>query len=137
MAYQIEYQEKPGYLSVTVHGDRSLEAVLKLVQEVFEKALELHYQRLLVDVRDFAGFLQTMETYQLVTDKFSKLRGKGLQRMALVDRDYPEGNQWSFFETLSRNRGFDLTVHTDLKTAIVWLIEGLDIDPKGRNSASS
>lgn len=131
-AYQVEYQEKPGYLYVTVLGERSLEAVIKLLHEVIEKAIELHYQRLLIDVRDFSGRLRPMESYDIVNGEFWKFRGKGLQRVAIVDRELPEEKQWSFFETLARNRGFNLTIYTDFKPASVWLVEGLDIEPEGK-----
>ena len=129
MSYQVEYQERPGYLYVHVLGERSQDAVIALTRELVEKASELQHQRLLIDVRDFKGWLQTMESYNVVTHDFAKFKGKGLQKVAIVDREFPDTERWSFFETVARNRGFNLRIHTDSKTAIVWLPEGLDTEP--------
>jgi hypothetical protein len=36
----------------------------------------------------------------------------------------PEPKQWFFFETVARNRGFNLRIRTDPEPAIAWLIKG-------------
>ncbi len=126
MSFQVDYEERTGYLYVHVVGERSLEAVIALAREVFEKAVELRYQRLLIDVRDFGGELRTMESYELVNREFPKYTGKGLKQAAILDRERPDPREWNFLETLPRNRGFNLKIHTDPERAIVWLLEGPD-----------
>lgn len=115
MSYQFEYQEKVGYLYVHVLGERTQEAGIALAREFSQKAVELRQPRLLVDVREFKGWLQVMENNYVVTTEFPKLRGQGLQRVAILDRELGEPNRWYFFETVARNRGFEIRVSHDLK----------------------
>jgi hypothetical protein len=128
MSFQVEYQKRRGYLYVHVFGDRSLEAVLTLTKELTEKAIELQFQRLLVDVRDLKGWLPPVDTYEIVNREFVKYRGKGIGKVAILDREYPDA-RGNFLETAAQNRGFNLRVHTQLKTAILWLTKGLDSAP--------
>jgi hypothetical protein len=129
MSYQVEYEQQPGYLSVRIRGERSLEAVIAVTAETAEKALALHQPRLLVDVREFTGWLQTMENYELVTREFAKFQGKGIRKLAILDRQHLD--QPPFLETLAQNRGIGLRIHTDAGAAVAWLLEGLDSKPAG------
>jgi hypothetical protein len=128
MAYQVEYQEKIGYLYAHVQGKRTQNSVIELIKDVSERAIELHQKRVLVDVRDFEGWLQIMESKYVVTSEFPKLRGKGLRKAAILDREPLEPNRWFFFETVAQNRGFDLRIFNDQKSALNWLLEGVDLE---------
>jgi hypothetical protein len=126
MSYQVEYEVRPGYLYVRVSGERTLAAVVALTAELGLKAVVERHRRLLVDIRDLAGWLKTMESYELVTREFPRLGRKGILKAAIVDRAFPEPNQRSFLETVAVNRGFGVRVMTDLEAAIAWLLEGPD-----------
>ncbi len=126
MAYDVDYIENPGYLSVQISGKRSLQAVQVLTRELTQKAVALGYERILIDVRPFDGRLQTMESFKIVTEEFPLHRGQGVTRVAIVDRPLSEPEEWFFFETVARNRGFNLRIHTSPEPALAWLLEGYE-----------
>jgi hypothetical protein len=128
MAYQVEYQDKVGYLYVHVKGKRSLDAVIALAREVTEKATSLGQKLVLLDVREFEGWLQIMDSSYVVNAEFPKLRGTGLEKVAILDHAPEESTRWFFFETYARNRGFNILVSLDLQSALAWLLEGVDIE---------
>jgi hypothetical protein len=128
MAYQVEFQDKIGYFFAHVQGKRTVNSVVELIKDLSERAIELHHKRVLVDVRDFEGWLQIMESNYVVTSEFPKLRGKGLQKAAILDREPVEPNRWFFFETVAQNRGFDLRIFNNEKSALDWLLEGVDLE---------
>lgn len=121
MAYTVDYQERSGYLYVRVSGERSGPDVVALTREVYEKAIEMGYGKLLIDVREYGGRLKTVESYEVVTREFPKYKGTGLQKAAILDRELTEPNRWYFFETVARNRGFNLGVFADPEAAVTWL----------------
>ncbi len=124
MPYQFDYQERPGYIFVHVTGERTQEAVIALARELSGLAISLGYSRVLVDVREMMGWLQVMESNYIVTTEFQKLRGLGLRRVAILDRQPPEPQRWFFFETVAQNRGLEIRVSTNLDSALEWLLEG-------------
>jgi hypothetical protein len=128
MPYQVEYQEKVGYLYARVVGKRTLDAVIALGREVTEKAIALQQKLVLLDVREFEGWLQVMDSSYVVNTEFPKFRGKGLERVAILDHAPEEPSRWFFFETYARNRGFDIRVSSDLQSALDWLLEGIDLE---------
>jgi hypothetical protein len=69
-----------------------------------------------------------MDSYAIVNLEFPKIRGKGLQKVAILDRESYKPDRWLFFDTLARNRGFNLGIYHDLKSALEWLLEGLHIE---------
>jgi hypothetical protein len=126
MTYSIEYQEKEGYLLAVVRGERTLETVVNMAAEIYSAVIERRQPRLLLDVREFAGWLQNVESYEVVVAEFPKYRDVGLEKVAVLDRDSPGGPQWSFFETVAQNRGYTLNIYTEIQSAIAWLREGLE-----------
>lgn len=123
MSYQISFQQKKGYLSVVVYGERTLELVEHLVFEISSRAMAENTYRLLIDVRGLQGWLKILDSYHIVTREFPKIRSSRINRVALLDREFNEGKGWVFFETIAKNRGFSLSIFTDRKRAIAWLLE--------------
>jgi hypothetical protein len=126
MSYQIEYEIKPGYLSARMSGERTMEAIVNGTKEMVGKGGELQQTRLLVDIRDLSGQLQMMESYDIVTREYPKIERTGIQRAAILDRVTSDPKQLAFFETVALNRGFNIRMFTDPKSAMAWLLEGLD-----------
>ena len=83
----------------------------------------------MVDVKNLAGFLRVFDSYYIITQDFPTLRGKGIKRAAIVDREISGLREW-FIETAAVNRGYNLRVFFDRKTALEWLH---GTDPHGSN----
>jgi hypothetical protein len=80
----------------------------------------------LVDVRDFAGRLRPMENFTMVNDEFGKFRGRGVRKVSILDSASGNNENMRFVENLARNRGFNLHMHTDMESAVGWLVEDTD-----------
>jgi hypothetical protein len=119
--YGFKIENKGGYLEATARGKRTREAVSALTIEFGKAGFDFHSSKILVDVRELEGSLKVYDSYQIVTQDFRKLRGKGIQKAAIIDRKVPGVRGW-FLETVAVNRGFNLRVFTDRQAALEWLL---------------
>jgi hypothetical protein len=55
--------------------------------------------KILIDVRELEGWLGVFDSYNLVTKDFQRFRGKGIVKVAIVDRPLPKTRDW-FLETV-------------------------------------
>jgi hypothetical protein len=124
MSYQLTLENKEEYLLSHVRGTRTRESVVNLAKGLFEACIEMKHSKLLVDVREFEGRLSPLDSYTIVTEEIPKLRGKGLNKAAIVDDNMPRAGRW-FFETVARNRGYyGLRMFKDQGRAHEWLVGG-------------
>jgi hypothetical protein len=123
MEYQLHLEKRNEYLYARPVGIRTRESVSVMATEILEACVEDRYARVMVDVRELKGRLGTLDSFTIVTEEFPKLLGKGLRRAAIVDRQISRTRGW-FFETVARNRGFNLRMFTDLNAAHEWLAAG-------------
>ena len=125
MSYNLDIREEQDYLHVRATGTRTFEAVAEMATQILNACIEHGTDSVLVDVRELEGRLSTIGAYEMPTTVFPKLKGRGLKRAAIVDREqYEDG--FPFLETVARNRGFNLHIFSDVDEAIAWLREGID-----------
>jgi C-terminal processing protease CtpA/Prc len=118
--YELSIEPKEGYLLITAVGLRTRETVSAMTREVFDAAVTHEKKSVVIDVRQMRGGFGIMDIYLLVSDVFETLRGKGIQRAAVVDvRSSPMRE--AFLETAARNRGFNLRVFADTEEAEQWM----------------
>ena len=118
--YELSIIPKEGYLFVTAMGIRTRETVSAMTREVFDAAVAQDTKSVVIDVREMRGGFGIMDIYLLVADVFETLRGKGIQRAAVVDvRSSPMRE--AFLETAARNRGFNLRVFANTEDAEKWI----------------
>jgi hypothetical protein len=124
VSYQLSLENKEEYLHAHVRGTRTRESVITLARGLLEACIEMKHSKLIVDVKEFEGRLSPFDIYSFVTEEIPKLRGKGLNKAAIVDNTAPRVGRW-FFETVARNRGYyNLQMFEDLGSAHEWLIGG-------------
>jgi hypothetical protein len=119
--YQLTLEIEEGYLLARITGQRTWPAVSALVAEVAHAAIEHQRSKVLVDVREFEGWLGGLSSYSIVTEDFQRLRGKGIVQVAIVDRPIPKLRGW-FFQTVARNRGYNLRMFESPQAALDWLL---------------
>jgi hypothetical protein len=119
--YVLNLEDKGGYLEAIPRGKRTRETVSALTEEIAKACIEVHCSKILVDVKELEGLLKVLDSYNIVTQDFRKLRGKGIQKVAIVDQAAPGLGGW-FIETVAVNRGFNLRVFSDRKLALEWLL---------------
>jgi hypothetical protein len=120
-AYQLTLEIKAEYLLSRATGTRTRAAVSALLTEISTAAIEHRSGKVLVDVRELDGLLSILDSYMIVRDDFQSFRGKGISKVAIVDRPHPELREW-FFELVARNRGYNLKIFTDPAVALEWLL---------------
>jgi hypothetical protein len=124
MSYQLTLENKEEYLLSNVRGTRTRESAVNLVRGLLEACIEMKHSKLLVDVREFEKRLSPLDIYYIVTEEITKLMGKELKKMAIVDNMVPKAKHW-FIETVARNRGiYNLRIFEDQGSAHEWLIGG-------------
>jgi len=126
MSYKVYFKFEPDYLYVQASGIRSIENIISLAQDYINASEEKGYKRVLVDVRDMTGELQTVDSYDLGKEAPDKLGGvhpwlKG----AIVDLE-KNRERYHFLETVLVNRGFHIRFFSNLDEAKRWLLEGKD-----------
>ena len=120
--YELSIESQSDHLRVHAEGRRTRSTASTLTQDIYKAAAKSRHSKILVDVRELRGRLSVFESLFVVQDEFPKLRGKGIKRAAVVDRE-PQGMRRWFFETAAQNRGFDLRVFAKEKQALNWLLD--------------
>lgn len=120
MEWNIEYQKEHGIVYIRLTGIGSDEVLQPAADECVAILNEHDSNKLLVDERDF--------TYNTsISNIYDSAEGmKGISRtnkMAIVYSESPSNkSDYRFFETVSRNRGYNVRVFEDQQKAMAWLI---------------
>ena len=121
MDFTLSVQEGPGFLQVAVSGIRAMETVLAATRDVLSVCAKNKVEKVLVDVRGLAGGMEIVDLYEVPAIGFAQLeRWDVLRQAAIVDRAERQPSA-KFFETVARNRGFNLRVFDDYDAAAEWL----------------
>lgn len=124
-SHSLQTSKTNGILQVRAKGERSYESIIAIAAEIMARCEELGTHEVLVDVRGMSDSLSFLQTFKLVTRHFAELRNlRVLRRLALLDRA-ENSSRYQLFETLARNRGYNLRVFIDEAKAMAWLKEGL------------
>jgi hypothetical protein len=121
--HSLDFEPREGYLYARATGIRTRQSVSTLTRLVFEKAVDLGFSRVLVNVTDLGGKLSPLDSYLLVTEVFQPIRWRGLTKAAVVDvGGFPV--QRAFSEIVARNRGYKYRIFRDQNRAEKWLMAG-------------
>ena len=118
--YTLEVKKADNFLLFSVRGIRTRDSVMDLTKEVFQTALAAGKPKIILNVRELEGELSVLDDYYIVRDLFEQLRGKGIQKAAVIDREESPLHEW-FMEVVARNRGFNFRVFSDGESAFQWL----------------
>jgi hypothetical protein len=111
---------KDDHLFARASGVRTRDSVVALTNEIFDATVANGLSKTLIDVKELEGRLGALDNYLIVTEVFQKLRGKGVNKAAIVDEQAPSLQGW-FLETVARNRGFNIRIFTDHADALEWI----------------
>lgn len=120
--FTLKMEIKPDFLLVRTNGTRSREAVKNLTLKVFTTALENHISKVLIDVRELFGYFGLMDIIFLVREVLQDLRGKGVDRVAVIDIQRSIGQGW-FLEPVAQTHGVNIRVFAEEESALKWLGE--------------
>ncbi len=118
--YTLAIEAKDDHLFARASGVRTRATVVALTKEIFDATVANGLSKALIDVKELEGRLEVLDNYLMVTDVFQKLRGKGVNKVAIVDERAPSLQGW-FLETVARNRGFNIRIFADHEDALEWI----------------
>ena len=131
MSYELNIRKKPDFLHVRVTGVRTRAAVVAMAKDILGACVQHQPPKVLVDVRELKGRGGTLDAYEVPSVEFPKLKRPGLLKKAVIVDVEEFKDSFRFFETVARNRGFNLRIFGDMHRAIEWLREGEGLTSKG------
>ena len=121
MAYKLTARVQNDVLIADATGDRNLETVVTIAQELKNLCEKHGVAKVLVDVRKLEGRLSTLDTLLLVTRHFRALRDfRVLRKAAVLDQNL-SSKRHGFLEDLAFNRGYRFRIFEDIDEATEWL----------------
>jgi hypothetical protein len=109
--------EGSGFVRISVAGAPTAPRLFNLLQRIVVESESRALSRVLVDATEVTPPTPTAEKFDIGAATARVLAG----RVRLAVFALPEHVD-HFFETVARNRGADVGVFTDEKTALAWLI---------------
>ena len=121
MPYDLTIQKKDDVLWISATGTRSFETVLSMSKDVLAACAQEKVKKVLLDVRNLEGRLNTMDAYDIANTHFPQIRDRNvITHIAIVDLKEFE-NRYMFFENVAVNRGFMLRIFPGVDEAVAWL----------------
>jgi len=124
MAITIAYSREIDSVVVTYEGEATPEEIQTTIRDALAMAVERQCRRFLVDATELEHRGGTLlDTYELpqVFEHFPDIRR--YKDAIILPRRQAEAHDLEFFETISRNRGYNVRVFTDRQSAVDWLTE--------------
>ena len=120
MDWEISFDEKENILFVKTHGKIDLATEIKWIKECFVATEKKNCRQCLIDNSEIESTrISFMEIYSM-PEKFGELDAPRNLRIAEVFSE-KHVKDFSILETVSHNRGYWVSVFSDIETALQWL----------------
>ncbi|MCP4143139.1 MAG: hypothetical protein GY755_23105 [Chloroflexi bacterium] len=125
MSHTIAYNAEEKIIDIKFEGDLTWSEVKKVISETMQYAKEENCFLILNDMREATMKLSTLEIYNLPQNMSEMLASSGLhvhkfKRAFVAAKDLKD---YSFFETVTLNRGQFAKMFFDIREAKKWLLE--------------
>jgi hypothetical protein len=121
--YQIAFEQRQGYLYVTVKGVNTAETIGRYLADIHAACLSLAQTKVLVVVSLHGPGLSMLDVYKAVAAGFDNAAGTGI-RAAYVDLlDHSLANM-HLAENVAMTRGLPMRTFKDIAAAEAWLLAG-------------
>ena len=120
MSYEIEFEDRDGYLFVGVTGENSRDTVLAYTREMLRHCMASGQNRVLIHERLEGPRLSMIELFGMLDEGSRQLLGK-FRAIAFVDEAM--GETADFAENVAVNRGMPMAVFDSVEKAEAWLAE--------------
>jgi hypothetical protein len=121
MDFQVRVEARDGYVEATLTGVRTPATLMAAAEQVTGFCNELKIFKILIDVRQMRGKLDTLETFEIAGHRMPQRPGTRLiTKSAILDLP-PNMDRIRFFETVAVNRGLNVRVFDDEAAAVEWL----------------
>lgn len=117
--FGLKFEIQHDFLLVHATGKRVRDMLFDMAVSIIEEVLKQKLKKILVDISQLTGHLNTINAYDLATKDLPTLKQVTRMKIALLDKHISDDLQ--FFETACRNIGLNIRVFTDKNRAIFWL----------------
>ena len=116
----IKYLDEKDIVLFRTSGTYELEAEVETLKEIAAKLKKHNCNRFIVDHRETNVIADPVKSFER-SALYEEIWGDRSTRAAIVFRELNEDYQ--FFETVVRNRGWNVRIFDDYDAAIGWLLE--------------
>ena len=121
MPWEIETWQNEKLIYLKASGSMSLDSIKQMCSETIAEANKQGLTKYLVDFRDMVPDIEIINIYSL-PEILEELGDNRLSKTAMVfSQDSKEKEKFSFFQTVSFNRGFNVRLFTKIDEARKWL----------------
>jgi hypothetical protein len=121
MKWEINYKENDGIIAVKVEGTIDVESEEKLRNEILESIEKYSCRLLLLDLNKVEIGLSTFEIYD-IPRKYMEQSIPRNNKIAVLYAG-SESRDLNFYETVTRNAGYDVMLFSEYDAAMKWLKE--------------
>lgn len=121
MAWHVEYNMELRLVECKVYGTITVDEINEAVEKVITLAGEKATHLILVDDKKLENTVETLEIYEM-PKFYAELNIDRKMKVALILPDAPQLKEdLKFYETVCRNRGWNIASFEERKDAILWL----------------
>jgi hypothetical protein len=121
MKWEINYNENDDILSAKVEGTIDVESEEKLRKEILESMEKNRCRLVLLDLNKIEIGLSTFEIYD-IPRKYMEHSMPRSNKIAVLYAG-SESRDLNFYETVTRNAGYDVMLFSEYDAALKWLKE--------------
>ena len=122
MAQTPEFDIRDGYAYFQPAGRVTPDSFVDLLRQAMAACRERHIYRLLINSTGFKSRPGSVMEQYTFAESVSKFWDRSI-RLAFIDQA-GKAAAYDFEETVARNRGIDLRVHSNEQEALTWLLRG-------------
>ena len=119
MQYEVSVTEGQTWIYARVYDPITKTLALDLLQDVARRATKHGIDNLLIDARGAPSMKSSIEDYNIINYRLEELGFKRWSKSAIVVD--PEDKTHHFFETCTKNAGYNWRVFSDADHATQWL----------------
>ena len=109
-------EQRDNYIYVEYDEEYSIDVFVSTSKQVFDFCQTKNYRKVLVNITNMPGKVRTLQRFEIGVQ--GSLLSRNLIKVAVLYR--AEENDW-FAETVSKNRGLNAKIFSDLDKAMEWL----------------
>ena len=109
-------EQRDGYIYVEYDEEYSIEVFVSTSKHVFEICQTKNYRKVFVNITHMPGKVKTIQRFEIGVQ--GSLIFRNLIKVAVLYR--PEEIDW-FAETVSKNRGLNAKIFSEMNQAMEWL----------------
>ena len=122
MSWNISVVEEEGIICAAASGEITMGLALQMTAEGLKLGFKHRITRFLVDLRTITSDISTVQIYRLPTILETLGLGRDRRVALVISSDPADQADYRFYQTVSRNRGFMISLFEEPDSARRWLL---------------